>query len=301
MLKNLYGLIRYHWIRRMRKVFPQSRGNIRFFLEYKFRKNMGIEIDLDNPKTFNEKIEWLKFNYHNPLLTKCADKVMAREYIKDTVGEKYLVESLGAWDSADDIDFDALPEQFVLKVNHGCKQNIIHRSGPVDVKKYRRKLNMWLSPNRNHYFQSFEWQYKNIKPKILGETYVKEMDDSTGEYEFFCLSGNPEFILLRDYARGRRNLNYLDKDYKKMPFYRRYKNSDNIPPKPKELKEMLSICKKLAKPFPLVRINIIKTSDGLKVNELTFTPGNGYDAFVPNKYDLYFGKMIKLPKPIIEK
>ena len=150
--------------------------NIRFReekIKKQFKEALGYELNLENPKTYNEKLQWLKLYYHNPLMTKCADKYLAREYIKEKIGEEYLVPLIGVWDKVEDIDFNSLPKQFVLKVNWGSGQNIIVKDkSKLNIEETKNKLNGWLKPFSNHYYYSYEWQYKDIEPKIICEKNI---------------------------------------------------------------------------------------------------------------------------------
>ena len=275
---------------------------IKYIIEYRFCKRIGYDLDMDNPKSFNEKIKWLKFNYHNPLVTKCADKYRAREYIADKIGPEYLVDLHGVYDNADEIDFEKLPDQFVLKVNWGCKQNIICRSKKnLDIKYVREKLRKWMMPSENHYFWEFEWGYKDIKPKIICEKYMPEISDGTAEFEFFCFNGEPKWIMVRGFdKRGRPIADDFDINFKRLPFTRKRTHAKGCSAgpvsKPRELKKMLELCRVLSAPFPLVRINIYRLKHGLKIGELTFTPGDGKDKFKPQEWDFKIGEWLKLPE-----
>ncbi|MCL1892107.1 MAG: glycosyl transferase [Alphaproteobacteria bacterium] len=299
-LRRLSDFIKYIRLRARRIDENLPEKDIRFILGYRFRRAHGYDLNLDNPRSYSEKIQWLKFYYHDSLITLCADKYRAREYIADAVGPQYLVDLIGVYRSADEIDFDKLPEQFVLKVNWGCKQNIICRSKKdLDVAKAREKLRKWTRPAANIYFRGFEWGYKNIVPRIICEKYIPEMDKGGTEYEFFCFNGKPVWIMLRGFdEQGRHISDEFDLNFKRMPFKKNMGRSTGDIKKPKEFKEMLELCKKLAEPFPLVRINIIKLKTGLKIGELTFTPGSGLLKFHPEEWDFKLGEMLKLPDKI---
>ena len=138
----------------------KTKENIKFredIIKKQFKEALGYELNLENPKTYNEKLQWLKLYYHNPLMTKCADKYLAREYIKEKIGEEYLIPLIGVWDKVEDIDFNSLPKQFVLKVNWGSGQNIIVKDkSKLNIEETKNKLNGWLKPFSNHYYYSYE-------------------------------------------------------------------------------------------------------------------------------------------------
>ena len=171
---------------------------------YKFRENiikkqfkeaLGYELNLENPKTFNEKIQWLKLYYHNPLITKCADKFKVRDYIKEKIGEEYLIPLIGVWDKVEDIDFASLPEQFVLKVNWGSGMNIIVKDkSKLDIEDTKKKLKKWINPFSNHYYYSFEYSYKHIEPKIICEKYIEQVDGDLFDYKLTCFNSKVIYI-----------------------------------------------------------------------------------------------------------
>ncbi len=197
-------------------IFKKHSGRL---AELRYKKNLSIEeekeviqhmyfefhqqyLDLDNPKTFNEKINWLKLYYRDPLITQCSDKYAVRQYIADKIGEEYLVPLLGVWDKAGDIDFDKLPEKFVLKVNWGSGQNIIVRDkSTLDIQAATAQLNRWMSKENNHYRQNMEWGYKNIKPKIIAEEYLDEFEtENPADYKIYSIHGTPKILM---YITGR--------------------------------------------------------------------------------------------------
>jgi len=299
-LRYLLELLRYMKLRKQRTDQYLSPEKTRRITEYRFCRAHGYDLNLDKPRSYSEKIQWLKLYYHNPLITLCADKYRVREYIADVVGEQYLVDLLGVYQSAEEIDFDKLPDKFVLKVNWGCKQNIICRSKKgLDIEKAREKLREWMQPSRNRYFKGFEWGYKDIKPKIICEKYIPEIDKGGTEYEFFCFNGKPVWVLLRGFdEKGRQVSDEFDLDFKRMPFKKNSRRSQGDIKKPRQFNEMLELCEKLAAPFPLVRINILKLKSELKIGELTFTPGSGLLKFHPKEWDFKLGEMLRLPEKI---
>jgi hypothetical protein len=275
-----------------------TREEIKYLLEIQFKCMVGYNLNLDNPKTYNEKIQWLKFNYHNPLLTKCADKVKAREYIKETIGEQYLVPCLGVYNTPDEIDFDKLPNQFVLKVNWGCKQNIIVKDkSKLSVNDAKMKLKNWLKPESNHYYYFFEWQYKDIKPKIICEKYIVS-DKYLKDYKFHCCNGKfKRLLIIGAINEKKRFCNFYDKNLNLLNL----KNGGTIKQDEKvdlnNYSKMVELAEKLAKPFPVCRVDFYEDiNKDIYVGELTFTPGNGTDIFEPFEWDYKLGEDLILPK-----
>ncbi|WP_372519302.1 ATP-grasp fold amidoligase family protein [Candidatus Ruminimicrobiellum ovillum] len=272
---------------------------IKYILEIQFESRMGKKLNLSDPQTFNEKLQWLKLYYRNDLLTKCADKVEARDYIKEVVGEQYLVPAFGIYNSFREIDFDKLPSQFILKVNWGCKQNSLCKDkSKFNIKKIRKKFTTWLNPKKNNYYGCFEWQYKNIKPKILCEQYLNIVNDGfLTNYRFFCFNGKFKIfsiVLLKD---GKQYANFYDTDLNFLPVKQAFPNKEDYVPKIANYKKMVELAEKLAKPFPHVRVDMYETSDKkIYIGELTFTNWNGTVPIEPEEYDYKFGQYLDLPK-----
>ena len=276
-----------------------TQEEIKYILEVQYESEMGKKLNLSNPKTFNEKLQWLKFYYRNNLLTKCADKVEARDYIKEVVGEQYLVPSYGIYDSFKEIDFDKLPNQFILKVNWGCKQNVLCKDkAKFNLNRAKEKLTTWLKPENNWYYSSFEWQYKDIKPKILCEKYLDLISDGfLVNYRFFCFNGKFKclaIILLKD---GKSYGNFYDEKLNLLPIKQAFPNKQDYVPKITNYKKMIEIAEKLSKPFPHVRVDMYEDSEkNIYIGELTFTNWDGIVPIEPEEYDYKLGEYLELPK-----
>ncbi len=272
-----------------------SRDEIQYCLKQQFKKYIGHRLHLNNPRTFNEKLQWLKLNCQNPLMTKCADKVGVRDYVKEKIGDKYLIPCLGVWDKAEDIDFDALPDRFVLKVNWGSGQNIIVKNkAELDIIETCSQLNTWLKTEHNHYYNFFEWPYKDIKPKIIAEKYLDFAADLL-DYKIMCYNGIPKNLFVCSERQSGLKVTFFDLNWKRLPFTRKYPASKKKIERPKELAEMINIAKVLSEPFPFVRVDFFCHNNHLYVGELTFFPGAGLERFTPNKYDKIMGALLLLP------
>ena len=289
-----------------RKIFNRrfnglTQDEIRYLLEIQFLTKTKCPLNIDNPKTFNEKIQWQKLYYHDPLMTKCADKVEGRNYIKDVVGERYLVPCLGIYNSVDEIDFNKLPNRFALKVNWGCKQNIICKDKTkLNIKKAKAKLKKWIDPKSNHYYNCFEWQYKDIKPKIICEQFVDCCDERKDILEtnnkFLCFNGKFKYLFIstKDIL-GNRYYNYYDSKLNSLFV------QDDHPAKTDlkldfDYKKMIEIAEKLSKPFPHVRVDMYEDiNKNIYVGELSFTHGNGV-SMINKEWDYKFGEEYVLPE-----
>lgn len=248
------------------------------------------KIDWKNPKTFNEKIQVFKISKEAEMLWPYVDKVEVRKYIKKTIGEEYLIPIIGIYNNANEINFDKLPKKFVLKTNHGSGWNIIcNDKSSLDWFKERENVNEWLSKN----FYSDYWRervYKLIKPKLIIEEYIGPENSNPVDYKFYCFNGKPLF--LRTFKDREKNIkkNTFDINWKPLNFSIDKPNSKTIIEKPSKLKEMVTISQKLSKYFKFVRVDLYCIKNKIYFGELTFTPANGLNKFIPNKYDLYYGK-----------
>ena len=269
----------------------------REYLELVYLKTMGYPLNLDNPKTFNEKVQWLKLYDRKPEYTQIVDKCEAKTFFAQRIDEKYIIPTIGVWDKFESIDFDKLPEQFVLKTTHDSGGVVICSSKKdFDIKAAKKKL--CASLRQNYYYGGREWPYKNVKPRILAETYLNVLDDAgLLEFKLFCFDGEPKLILLckgKAHAAGRTN-DYFDMDYNHIPVSVAFPNAKETFEKPKELDELIEIARKLSKGIPQVRVDTYVADGKIYVGEMTFYHESGMCMFQPREYDAEFGKLIKLP------
>ena len=276
-----------------------TEAEAKIILETQFERMVGYKLDLENPQTFNEKIQWLKLYYHNPLMTKCADKVAMRDYVKEKIGEEYLIPILGVYDTPEDIDFDKLPNKFVLKVNWGSGQNIICTDkSKLNIQETLEQLREWMKPENNHYYDFLEWCYKDITPKILAEEFIEANDDLI-DYKFLCYNGKPlNMFLVQNRKGGEKEMmcTFFDVNFNRLPFSRKYKTSEQKIQCPEKWNEMVEKAKVLSSDFPFVRIDFYQIKGVIKVGEITFYPGNGIEEFNPIEWDIKLGQLIKLPE-----
>jgi hypothetical protein len=259
--------------------------------------NLGYKLNLKNPKTFNEKIQWLKLYGNLEKYTDLVDKYEVRKYIAKTIGEEYLIPLIGVWDRFEDIDFEKLPEQFVLKCNHDSGSVIICKDkSSFDIRKARNKLNECLK--QNFYYPSREPQYKNIKPRIICEKYmVDESGIELKDYKFFCFSGEPKIIQVdfNRFTNHKRNL--YDVKWNYIPVSLGCPTEPNTAiDKPSNLQEMLDLAKKMSENIPHVRVDFYLIQDKIYFGELTFAHGGGYEKFEPEQFDFEMGSWLELPK-----
>lgn len=260
-----------------------------------YKRAIGQELNLKHPRTFTEKMQWVKLYDHNPLKTQLADKYLVREWIIDRIGEKYLIPLLGVWDSFDEIDFDLLPNQFVLKANHASGMNIIVTDkSRLDMYDAKEKFDKWLKIN--HAYISFELHYRNIVPKIIAEEYLRFNVNEPEDYKFICFDGEPKYcwIDVNRYTDHRRNvydMNWRLQEWK----VHNYKHTDHLVPKPLNFELMIELTKKLASGFSHVRVDWYNLQGRIYFGEMTFTSTSGFERIHPSKYDVLLGDMWKLP------
>lgn len=267
------------------------------FVPFFYRVSTGKKLNMRNPKTFNEKIQWLKVNDHNPIYTILVDKYNVREYVKNVVGEKYLIPLIGHWEKIEDIDFDILPNQFVLKCNHDSGGIIIcNDKRNLDIVSAKKRLNNCMK--LNHYYLSREWAYKDVKPQIIAEKYM--IDDKLQElmdYKFFCFDGEPKIIQV-DFDRftnHKRNLYTLE--WRLLDMTIKYPNNPykNIQ-QPEKLNEMIEIARKLSCGLPEVRVDLYYVNGEIYFGEMTLYHGGGIEKFGSDKQAEEMGSWININK-----
>lgn len=283
-------------IRIFRKIFTSINPVLANKIMYK--KIMKTQLQLDNPKSFNEKINYLKiYNYpNNNMVIKCADKYMVRDYIVEKGLGKYLTKLIGSWDNVDDINFETLPNKFVLKCNHGCGYNIICKNkGDLNIKKIKRQLKKWMREDFGNV--SGEKHYSKIKPKIICEEYLGE---NIKDYKFFCFKGKPEFFYVSQNVNGdfhNMQADFFYCDGSPTEFFRTdHSGFKKTPSIPKNLKELVKVASILSKDFEFVRVDLFDIDNKIYFSELTFTPCSGFMPISPKKYDYKYGNMIDLER-----
>jgi hypothetical protein len=273
------------------------------YLKRLYKIKLGKDPDFKNPKTFNEKLQWLKMHYRRPDYTMMADKYAVRPYIAEKIGEEYLVPLLGVWDDPDDIDFDKLPDQFVLKCNHnsGLGMCICKDKSKLDVEKARKNIKKGF--NEDYFVATREWQYKDIPRKIIAEKYLKDsqQNEETGiiNYKINCFNGEPKYIYVSRNSDGKKNdcLSLLTPDWKDAPFtHKRYKPFDVLPPKPVNYDKMLEFSKILSEGIPCVRVDFYEIDSKLYFSELTFTIAGGFTQYDPPESGELIGSWLTLPE-----
>lgn len=257
----------------------------------------GENYDIDSPKTFNEKIQWLKLHDSTPLKTRLADKYAVREWVAETIGEKYLVPLVGGpWKSGAEIDFDVLPMKFALKGNHGSAMNLIVKNKKkLDYKKVARLADKWM--HTFYGWNGMEIHYFDIPRRIIAEKYIEQSDGNLVDYKFHCFNGKPYLLQLigdRDLKAHTGREIFLDMNWHKCDVGNHsYMQYDEIPPRPEQYDEMLEIVRKLADGFKYVRVDLYVVRGRIYFGEMTFTPANGIEKW-NNETELELGALIDI-------
>lgn len=281
-------------LKRSLRVLP-DKAYIRLY----YRLRIGKKLNIKNPTTLNEKLQWLKFNYRLPIQSIVSDKLLVRDYVSKIIGEEYLIPILGSWKSFNEINFDELPNQFVLKCNHDSGGLVICK----DKKYFNYKLakkKIEKSLKSNFYFVGREYQYRNIIPTIICEKFISDNGLVPMDYKIYCFNGTPDVILVcKDRFRNnshKASYLYFDQNWNFLPLN---KGDDKIAevniPKPKNFEKMLEIAKKLSKDFIFSRIDLYNINGKIYFGEITLSPNSGFDADITYETDLTFGKKLEIP------
>lgn len=268
-------------------------------IKKRFKKRLGRELEIENPQLYNDKLQWLKVNWYDPLATKCADKYLVREFVSDTIGPQYLNELYEVYESVDEIQIDKLPNSFVLKGTHGSGFNIVcEDKSKIDWNEQFKKMRRWLKTD--YYLGNREWVYKDIKPRIICEKFIKQGKGlELQDYRFFCFNGDPKFITvdfsINDKKKTRRNL--YDLDWNLMDEEISYPKDLNINVKrPGKLQEMIELSRKLSSPFPHARVDFYYIDSKILLGEITFFHQGGMGNITPRAFEQKMGKWLELPR-----
>ena len=271
----------------------------RDYLELLTAHSLAYKPNLDNPTHFNEKLQWLKLHDRKPEYTVMVDKYRVREYIAEKIGEQYLIPLLGVWDSPDEIDFGALPNQFAMKCNHnsGLGMCICSDKNSLNINKVKAELQKGLK--QDYYLTGREWPYKDVPRKIIAEQFLKSDAGGLTDYKIHCFNGVPKFVLV---CRDRFLESGLTEDFYTPEWEHMDVKRPKIPqattpmPKPEKLDEMLTLAEKLSKDIPFIRIDFYFVASKIYFSELTFFPASGLEGYDPPEWDKTFGSWLELPQ-----
>lgn len=298
-VKRLHSKDRFYWLAYY-FVLCTHTGHLlsdKTFLKLQYHCLFGKKLDLKNPKTYNEKLQWMKLYDRRPKYTMMVDKYAVKKYVADIIGNEYIIPTLGVWDRPEDIEWDKLPNQFVLKCTHD--------SGGLVICRDKSKLDKSLAINKlrkslktDYYRASREWPYKNVLRRIIAEKYME--DESVGElpdYKFFCFDGEVKALFIgTERGTGDVKFDYFDADFNHLDLIQTHPMSGKVLPKPVNFEKMKELAGQLSKGLPQVRVDFYNINGAIYFGELTFFHHGGVIPFHPESWDYTFGSWIKLPE-----
>jgi len=282
----------------------------KLYLKILYRGYIGKKLNIENPISFNEKLQWLKLYDRNEKYVKMVDKYEAKKYVSELIGEEFIIPTIGIWDKYEDIDFSSLPNRFVLKCTHDSGSVVIcSDKEKFDYKKAKKTINNAL--RKNFYYPGREWPYKEIKPRIIAEEFLeaKESCDTIdnnltdkqldlADYKLMCFNGKVKcsFVVTERFSNDGFKVTFFDEKWKRMPFERKYPSSKKMIEKPKQYDLMVRLAEKLSTGIPFVRVDFYEVKGHVFFGELTFFPGSGLENFQPEEWDIRLGEWLQLPK-----
>jgi hypothetical protein len=290
LLRNPYALLAALGRNGLLNWMPDER-----YLRIAYRAHMQKKLNLENPRLYTEKLQWLKLYDRDPLYTTLVDKYSVRKYVENKIGRKHLVPLYGVFNTFDEIDWEKLPDEFIMKCTHGCGFNIIcNDKSSFDFTRAKKRFNKWLSINP--YWATREWPYKNVKPRIIIEKLLKNNTNPLVDYKFYCFHGKPYYCKLQFIYQGTKYQNYMDIDFhdtgvrdEVYPPHEYY-----IPRKSKYYEQIVEIAETLSQGFKHVRIDFLVTDDNFYVGEFTFFTTSGYSKFTPSSFNETLGSLLTL-------
>lgn len=269
----------------------------KLYIELKYFYRFHKFPNLKDPKTYNEKLQWLKLYDRKPIYTTMADKYEAKKYVSNIIGEQYIVKTLGVWNKFEEIDFNTLPNQFVLKCTHDSGGLVICKDKTnFDINKAKQIINNSL--NTNYFYHSREWPYKDIKPRIIAEEYIENEEGQLPDYKFFSFDGVTKalYVATDRQSNEETKFDFYDEHFNHLDLVNSHPNSTKPNKKPKHFEEMIELANKLSKGYPHIRVDFYEVKDKVCFGELTFYHMSGFQPFKPEKWDYIFGEWLKLPK-----
>lgn len=266
------------------------------YLSRMYKIRIGRNLNLNNPQTFNEKIQWLKLYDRKDIYTLMVDKYLVKDYVANIIGKEYIIPTIGVWDNVEEIDFHSLPDRFVLKCNHNSGRGlcICKDKSKFDINKAKIELTKGLS--QNYYYHGREWPYKRVNRKIIAEQYMEDDSGELMDYKLMMFNGvfKCAFTCTERFSSDGLKVTFFDKEWHMMPFERHYPSSKAKIEKPVSYELMIKFAEKLSKNIPFVRVDFYEVKGKPYFGELTFYPGGGMEEFTPEEWDYKLGSWINL-------
>ena len=281
-------------LKKMMRILPDK-----WAISLDYYRLLGEFPNLKNPKTFNEKLQWLKLYNRNPEYTTMVDKYAVKQYVAERIGAEFVVPTYGVWERFDDIDFDALPDRFVLKCTHDSGGLVICKD-KTKIDKTAAKKKLENSLKTNYFWQGREWPYKNVKPRIIAEQLLEDSRFADlRDYKFFCFNGEAKALFVaseRHSANAETKFDFFDMDFQHMDVRNGHPNADILPEKPASFETMRALAEKLSEGHPHMRVDFYEVDGKTYFGELTLFHWSGMVPFEPKEWDRIFGDWIKLPE-----
>jgi hypothetical protein len=297
-IKNILSKDGFHWLVYYMLLATKTARFVpdKWYVKLQYHCFFEKPLNLESPKTFNEKLLWMKLYDHRPEYTTMVDKYAVKQYVADIIGKEYIIPTLGVWDKPEDIEWEKMPKQFVVKCTHDSGGLVICRDkSKLDKDAAIKKLRASL--NRNYYKSSREWPYKNVPHRIIAEKYME--DSSVGElpdYKFFCFDGEVKALFIgTERGSGDVKFDYYDADFNHLDLIQMHPMSGKDLPKPDNFEKMKELASKLSKGIPHVRVDFYNINGAIYFGEMTFYHHGGVVPFHPESWDYTFGSWIKLP------
>lgn len=270
----------------------------KLYLQWVIWLDCHRHVELDNPKRFNDKLQWLKLYYRNPLWTQMVDKYGVKEIVRERGGEQYVVPCLGVWNKAEDIEWDKLPNRFVLKTGHDSGNNgvfICKDKSKIDKAKWTKLIDKSLK--RDTSLPGREWPYRDVPRRVFAEQYLEDASGELRDYKFFCFDGVVKYLYVAtERQSGHLKFNYFDADFKPLGMWQSHQPSDKPIEKPVVFEKMKEVAAKLSKGLPVVRVDLYEVNGRIYFGEYTFFSLGGMATFHPDEWDFIWGEQIRLPE-----
>ena len=267
--------------------------NDKIYLKVVYWARTGKQLNLKNPITFNEKMQWLKLYNRNYKYSKLVDKYEVKKYVENIIGKEYIIHTIGVYDSFDKIDFDSLPNQFIIKCTHDSGGNYICKDKrKINIEDIRLKINKAMKSN--YYKYGREWPYKDVKPRIIIEEYLSNNDKDLIDYKFWCFNGEPKICLVCTDRQTELKETFFDMNWNLLDLKRTNHKIDETIAKPTNLKLMKELSNKLSQDMPFIRVDFYEVNGKVYFGELTFFPASGFSTFEPEEWDRKLGDWIPL-------
>ena len=262
------------------------------YLKKMFKYKINRKLDLANPKSFNEKMQLLKINDRKKEYINMVDKFEVKKYVARIIGNEFIIPTIGIWDKFGDINFNELPNKFVIKCTHDSGGVFVCDKKNFDYKKIKKKINKLLK--KNFYYFGREWPYKNIKPRIIIEEYIENHDSDLIDYKLMCFNGKVKCSFTCTNRKDNLNINFYDENWKPLPFTRHYPKNKNETKKPFNYDLMVNLAEKLSSGIPFLRVDFYEVNNKIYFGELTFYPGSGFEEFKPEEWDYKLGSWLRI-------